>query len=101
MSRSVANGRPEPEVIVNFGDGFSYSKQVMSEAFRTGGLLDRPAAAVLHAHPPLTKAQKECVKKEDVDVLVSEFEIPKVQAERVLADHKGNLQDALRALVGL
>ncbi|KAF7295630.1 hypothetical protein MIND_01103200 [Mycena indigotica] len=100
MSRSTANGRPEPEVIVNFGDGFAYSKQAMGEAFRAGGLLDRPPA-VLHAHPPLTKAQRELIKREDVDVIVSEFEIPKAQAERVLVEHKGNLQDALRALVGL
>nr|GAT51300.1 predicted protein [Mycena chlorophos] len=92
------NGRPEPEVIVNFNDGFSYSKQAMAEAFRT--IVDRPAA-VIHAHPPLTKAQKELVKKDDVDLLVSEFEIPKAQAERVLVEHKGNVQEALRALVGV
>ena len=39
----------------------------MSLPIRT--IVDRPPA-VLHTQPPLTKAQKEVVKKEDVDVLV-------------------------------
>ncbi|KAJ7193854.1 hypothetical protein GGX14DRAFT_14058 [Mycena pura] len=97
---SRQNGRLEPEVIVNYGDGFSYSKQVMQEAFRPGGILDKPPV-VLHATPPLTKAQRDTIRREDVDLIVSEFEIPKAQAERVLAEHKGNVSDALRELVGL
>ncbi|KAJ7706918.1 hypothetical protein B0H17DRAFT_918543 [Mycena rosella] len=97
---SRTNGRPEPEVIMNYGDGFSYVKATMQEAFRPGGILDKPPA-VLHATSPLTKAQRESVRREDVDLLVSEFEIPKAQAERVLVEHKGNVTDALRTLVGL
>ncbi|KAJ6526294.1 hypothetical protein DFH09DRAFT_936247 [Mycena vulgaris] len=97
---SRTNGRPEPEVIMNYTDGFSYVKGAMQEAFRPGGILEKPPA-VLHATPPLTKAQRDTIRREDVDLIVSEFEIPKVQAERVLVEHKGNVTDALRSLVGL
>ncbi|KAJ6622888.1 hypothetical protein B0H10DRAFT_2213920 [Mycena sp. CBHHK59/15] len=97
---SRTNGRPEPEVIMNYGDGFSYVKAAMQDAFRPGALLDK-GPAVQHAAVPLTKAQRETIRREDVELIVSEFEIPKAQAERVLAEHKGNVADALRSLVGL
>ncbi|KAJ7143121.1 hypothetical protein C8R43DRAFT_1015645 [Mycena crocata] len=97
---SRTNGRPEPEVIMNYGDGFSYVKATMQDAFRPGGILDKPPT-VLHAVAPLTKAQRESIRRDDVDLIVNEFEIPKAQAERVLVEHKGNVTDALRALVGL
>ncbi|KAF7799609.1 hypothetical protein EIP86_010847 [Pleurotus ostreatoroseus] len=60
MARS--NGRPEPEVIVNFADGMGYSKGKMEEAFRQGGLLDKP----------VIKGNKEIAhaKREDVDLIV-------------------------------
>ncbi|KAJ7772975.1 hypothetical protein DFH07DRAFT_148635 [Mycena maculata] len=96
------NGRPEPEVIMNYGDGFSYVKAAMQDAFRPGGILDKPPTVVHpNAVPPLTKAQREAIKREDVDLIVSEFEIPKAQAERLLADHKGSVTDVLRALTEL
>jgi len=106
MSRS--NGRLEPEVIVNYGDGFAYSKYKMEEAFRIGGFLDKPAAkppaAISHSGggssgkgdpslPPL--------KKEDVDIIVHEFEIPRIQAEKVLAENGADLEKALRVLVAI
>ncbi|KAJ7766674.1 hypothetical protein B0H16DRAFT_1522185 [Mycena metata] len=97
---SRTNGRPEPEVIVNYGDGFSYVKATMTDAFRPGGLLDKPPV-VLHSVRPLTKAQRETIRKEDVKLIVNEFEIPEAQAERVLVDHMGNVADALRSLVEL
>ncbi|KAJ7355882.1 hypothetical protein DFH08DRAFT_773166 [Mycena albidolilacea] len=96
-SRAVTNG--QPEVIMNYGDGFSYVKAAMADAFRPGGLLDKPPAVIRPA--PLTKAQRDSIRKEDVKLIVSEFEIPDAQAERVLLEHKGNITDALRALVGL
>ncbi|CCL99632.1 uncharacterized protein FIBRA_01652 [Fibroporia radiculosa] len=64
MSLARGNGRPEPEVIVNFADGYAYSKGKMEEAFRSG-FLDKPTI----------KAAKDSgannVKREDVDILVS------------------------------
>ncbi|KAM6489769.1 hypothetical protein JOM56_014792 [Amanita muscaria] len=90
---SRSNGRPEPEVIVNFADGLSYSKGKLEEAFRPGGILEKP--------PP--KPQKEAlpsfVKKEDVELIISEFEIPKQQAERLLVEHQGDVGKALRAFL--
>ncbi|KAJ7286438.1 hypothetical protein C8J57DRAFT_1051280 [Mycena rebaudengoi] len=97
MARTT-NGRPEPEVIINYSDGFSYVKAAMQEAFRPGGILEK-GPVVLHAAPPLTKAQRETIRREDVELIVSEFEVTKAQAERVLAEHKGNVGDALRALM--
>jgi len=85
------NGRPEPEVIVNFNDGYSYSKGKLEEAFRSGGMFDKPQ----------TKALKDGqgLKKEDVELIVKEMEITRAQAERALADAKGNLSEALLALI--
>ncbi|TCD67291.1 hypothetical protein EIP91_000314 [Steccherinum ochraceum] len=61
MSRS--NGRPEPEVIVNFADGFAYSKSKLEDAYKNG-LLDKP---------PVKPAKDTVgtVKREDVDLIVS------------------------------
>ena len=81
MSRS--NGRLEPEVIVNvrrsrscvvtrdnnisqFADGMAYSKGKLEEAFRPGGILDKPV-----------KQPKEtfAVKREDVDLIVRTYRL--------------------------
>ncbi|KAF8808991.1 hypothetical protein BYT27DRAFT_7069156, partial [Phlegmacium glaucopus] len=105
MSRS--NGRLEPEVIVNYSDGFAYSKYKMEEAFRTGGFLDKPAAkplaaaAAIISHSVSGKGDSSLppLKREDIDVIVHEFEIPRVQAERVLVENGADLGKALRALV--
>ncbi|KAI0759491.1 hypothetical protein BC629DRAFT_1548786 [Irpex lacteus] len=88
MSRS--NGRLEPEVIVNFADGMAYSKGKLEEAFRPGGILDKPV-----------KQPKETfsIKREDVDLIVHELEIPRAQAEKALATHGGDVVKTLIALI--
>jgi len=100
MCRS--NGRLEPEVIVNYGDGFGYSKYKLEEAFRTGGLLDKPTAP---KPQPLSAGKGDpllpTVKKEDIDIIVHEFEIPRIQAEKVLVENGADLEKALMALVAL
>ncbi|KAF8499945.1 hypothetical protein JB92DRAFT_2743220 [Gautieria morchelliformis] len=85
------NGRPEPEVIMNFGDGFAYSKQRMDDAFRNSGIFDKP--------PPKPAKEVHPVKKDDVDLIVNELEIPRQQAERALVAAKGDTLKALQALV--
>ncbi|KAF9038316.1 hypothetical protein BDZ89DRAFT_945760 [Hymenopellis radicata] len=89
MSRT--NGKPE--VIVNYQDGFSYSKGKMETALLPGGLLDKPPV----------KATKDphaaSIKKEDIDVIVNEFELSRPQAEKVLLQHGGDLLVALKALI--
>ncbi|KZT70079.1 hypothetical protein DAEQUDRAFT_689560 [Daedalea quercina L-15889] len=87
MSRS--NGRPEPEVIVNFADGHAYSKGKMEDAFRSG-LLDKPITK-----PKETTASK----REDVDLLVHELEITRAQAEKLLNEKNGDLRLALQAWI--
>jgi len=75
---------------VNFTDGYAYSKGKMEEAFRSG-LFDRPSM----------KPSKEShnVKREDVDLIVRELEIPRPAAERALSEAQGNLTEALLALI--
>ncbi|KAF9053216.1 hypothetical protein BJ165DRAFT_848856 [Panaeolus papilionaceus] len=93
---SHSNGRPEAEVIVNYADGLAYSKYKMEEAFRSGGFLDKPTAkAPVKPKDPSIAA----LKREDVDLIVSEFEIPRAQAEKVLSENGGSVQEALRALI--
>ncbi|KAF9557145.1 hypothetical protein CPC08DRAFT_693608 [Agrocybe pediades] len=97
MSRS--NGRLEPEVIMNYADGFAYSKHKMEEAFRPGGFLEKPAAkspnSLAHARDPSAPP----LKREDIDLLVHEFEISKTQADKVLNENNGDVDKALRSLV--
>ncbi|OBZ65675.1 hypothetical protein A0H81_14286 [Grifola frondosa] len=90
LSRS--NGRPEPEVIVNFADGFAYSKGKMEEAFRSG-LMDKPSVRP-------TKETSHA-KREDVELLVQEFEISRTQAEKVLIENNGDVSKALEQLIAV
>ncbi|KZV61698.1 hypothetical protein PENSPDRAFT_592488 [Peniophora sp. CONT] len=85
------NGRPEAEVIVNFGDGHAYSKAKLESALTTvlGDSKSQPKA-IKHASQ---------LKKEDIELIVSELEIPRSQAERALANADGDVQLALRTLV--
>ncbi|KAG5644242.1 hypothetical protein DXG03_008837 [Asterophora parasitica] len=95
MSRS--NGRPEAEVIMNFNDGFSYSKGKMEEAFRPGGILEKVPQAV--GAKPVKDAAVAALKKDDIDLVVREFEIPRAQAEKALVENGGDLVKTLSALI--
>ncbi|PPQ99213.1 hypothetical protein CVT24_009232 [Panaeolus cyanescens] len=93
---SYSNGRAEAEVIVNYADGLAYSKHKLEEAFRAGGLLERPPVkAPTKAKDPSAPTPK----REDIDLIVNEFEIPRAQAEKVLIDNGGDIQNALRSLI--
>ena len=41
---------------------------------------------------------KVSIKKEDVDLIMQELEIPKAKAERTLREHHGNVVEALTSL---
>lgn len=93
----------------------------MEEAFRAGGFLDKPPAKSPHCASSATKdAALPPPKREDVDLIVSalatshlsetnnltlsllqvhEFEITRVEAERVLFENGGDLTKALTSLV--
>ncbi|KAI8821415.1 CG9922-like protein [Fimicolochytrium jonesii] len=45
--------------------------------------------------------EKVVVAKEDIDVVMNEFQIPRLQAERALRENRGNLPDTLKALVSV
>ncbi|KAJ3853497.1 hypothetical protein EV368DRAFT_81503 [Lentinula lateritia] len=90
MSRS--NGRPEPEVIMNFSDGYSYSK----------GKLDSACFAILENGPvKAVKDSKPAPKKEDIDLIVNEFEISRARAERALSDNDRDVVKTMHALINL
>ncbi|KAF7979579.1 hypothetical protein HWV62_41872 [Athelia sp. TMB] len=83
------NGR-DPDVIVNFADGFAYSKGKLEEVFRSG---------VLDREPTKPNKDQSLAKRENVDLIVHEFEIPRAQAEKLLIEKGGDVEAALRALI--
>ncbi|KAI1788410.1 hypothetical protein LXA43DRAFT_644109 [Ganoderma leucocontextum] len=94
MAGLRSNGRlPEPEVIVNFLDGNSYSKGKLEEAFRTLRL-DKP-------YPKPAKAAPSSHRAEDIDLIVQEFEVTRAQAEKILTEANGNIGDALQRLLAM
>ncbi|KAI0277722.1 hypothetical protein BGY98DRAFT_978402 [Russula aff. rugulosa BPL654] len=84
-----SNGHPEPEVIVNYADGYAYSKSKFEEGLRVV-LADKPAK------PAKTHSG---LKKEDIDLIVSELEIPRAQAEKALLENDGDITKTLQALI--
>jgi len=42
---------------------------------------------------------KVAIKKEDVDLIAEQMEIPKSKAERTLREHQGNVVSALASLI--
>ncbi|KAG9226524.1 hypothetical protein CCMSSC00406_0005809 [Pleurotus cornucopiae] len=90
MSR---NGRPEPEVIMNYADGFAYSKGKMEEAFRPGGILEKPPTK------PAKDPNAPPIKREDIDLIVHELGITRAQAEKALAENGGDVSKALLYLI--
>ncbi|KAG8853886.1 hypothetical protein FRB96_007895 [Tulasnella sp. 330] len=89
IGRSM-NGRPEPEVIVQFQDGGHYYSK---------GRLEKALLSVISEAPKPSQKEVFKCKKEDVDVIVNEFEIPRAKAEKVLTKHDGDLQKTLVALI--
>ncbi|KAI0780522.1 hypothetical protein BD413DRAFT_607811 [Trametes elegans] len=93
MSSLRSNGRPEPEVIVNFLDGHSYSKGKLEEGCRALNL-DKP-------YPKPAKVPPSPHKVEDIDLIVREFEVTRSQAEKALSDANADVTEALRRQVEL
>ncbi|KAF9450246.1 hypothetical protein P691DRAFT_665707 [Macrolepiota fuliginosa MF-IS2] len=91
MARS--NGRPEPEVIMNFVDGFSYVKARVEEAYKPGGILEKAPPK------PTRDPALAALKREDIDLIVHEFEITRAQAEKALLENGGNVTKTIRALI--
>lgn len=96
MSSTIVNGRyADAEVIVTFGDGWSYSKTKMEE-FRSSGGFEK----LKEAQGSKDKTADTFVaKKEDVKTLMTEMEIPKSTAEKALAAAKGDLKGAFEWLI--
>ncbi|TFK30254.1 hypothetical protein FA15DRAFT_663642 [Coprinopsis marcescibilis] len=67
----------------------------MEDAFRPGGFLEKPP--IKHSAAPAKESVT--LKKEDVDVIVHEFEVTKAQAEKILSEAGGDLKQALESLI--
>ncbi|KAF6763759.1 hypothetical protein DFP72DRAFT_873320, partial [Ephemerocybe angulata] len=76
-----------------YADGFAYSKGKMEDAFREGGVLDK-APVKPHKNPAIAS-----LKKEDIDLVMTEFEITRPKAEKVLVENGGDVKKALSFLV--
>ncbi|KAH9966566.1 hypothetical protein BC827DRAFT_1176898 [Russula dissimulans] len=84
-----SNGHPEPEVIVNYADGYAYSKAKFEDGLR-----------IIFADKPAKPAKTPSgFKKEDIDLIVSELEIPRAQAEKALSENNGDIVKTLQALI--
>ncbi|KAJ3725131.1 hypothetical protein C8R42DRAFT_718623 [Lentinula raphanica] len=89
---SHGNGRPEPEVIMNFNDGYSYTK----------AKFDAACFAILENGPvKAAKDTKPAPKKEDVDLIVNEFEISRAQAEKALTENDRDVVKTMHVLINL
>ncbi|KAG9128508.1 hypothetical protein FRC07_005875 [Ceratobasidium sp. 392] len=82
--------RPEAEVIINFQDGFSYSKGRMDAAL-TSGIFDKTADKKAIEYTGLNKA--------DVKLVQTELEITEVQAKKALSENGGDVVKTLLSLV--
>ncbi|KAF9261439.1 hypothetical protein L218DRAFT_961439 [Marasmius fiardii PR-910] len=90
MSRSNGTStRPEPEVIMSFADGFSYVKAKLDEAY----------IAVIGQDLPASQNPKVQYKKEDVDLLMNEFEMSRAQAEKALSANEKDIVKTVQALI--
>jgi hypothetical protein len=86
----------------------------MDEAYRPGGILEKAPTK------PVKDPSAPALKREDIDIIVRccfrvflvvhkmytgsatqvhEFEIPRVQAEKALAENGGDLEKTLRSLI--
>ena len=63
--------------------------------FSTG---TKQAAATAEKLAREKELAKVLIKKEDVDLIMQELEIPKGKAERTLREHQGNVVEALTSL---
>ncbi|KAJ1309148.1 hypothetical protein OPQ81_004821 [Rhizoctonia solani] len=82
--------RPEAEVIINFQDGFSYSKARMDAAL-TSGVLERSAEKKAIEYAGLNKA--------DIKLVQTEMEITEAQAKKALSENNGDVVNTLLSLV--
>ncbi|KAG8717084.1 hypothetical protein FRC08_008213 [Ceratobasidium sp. 394] len=84
--------RPEAEVIINFQDGYSYSKGRMDAAL-SSGIFDKIPEKKAPEYPGLNKA--------DVKLIQTEMEITEVQAKKALSENGGDVVKTLLSLVSV
>ncbi|KAH7343300.1 hypothetical protein B0J17DRAFT_641840 [Rhizoctonia solani] len=82
--------RPEAEVIINFQDGYSYSKGRMDAAL-TSGVMEKSAEKKATEYVGLNKA--------DIKLVQTEIEVTGAQAKKALSENNGDVVKTLLSLV--
>ncbi|CAE6437058.1 unnamed protein product [Rhizoctonia solani] len=82
--------RPEAEVIINFQDGYSYSRGRMDAALASG-VLEKSAEKKATEYTGLNKA--------DIKLVQTEMEITEGQAKKALSENNGDVIKTLLSLV--
>ncbi|KAJ9095304.1 hypothetical protein QFC21_005670 [Naganishia friedmannii] len=92
--------KPVGEVIVDFLDGGSYSKQKLeTHVLAIEERRIRKEQAAKQAAVKGAEEREKPVNEEDVKRLVDEFSISQVEATKALRAASGNVDDAIRRLI--
>ncbi|EJU00738.1 hypothetical protein DACRYDRAFT_108800 [Dacryopinax primogenitus] len=88
--------RPQPEVIMSFQDGGFYSQQ----ALVAGLTAVEKSYAEWKARPkPVQPGADIKLVKEDVELVMSELDYTKAQAEKALREHGGSVEKVFEEYV--
>ncbi|XP_002738855.1 huntingtin-interacting protein K-like [Saccoglossus kowalevskii] len=90
------SGAADLEKVTDYHEEMEIVSQDMTDAMsHLGDKIKKEKAARAQREQELAKVK---VRKEDVDLVVNEMEIPKFKAERILKEHNGDLVATLTAL---
>ncbi|XP_046340429.1 huntingtin-interacting protein K-like [Haliotis rubra] len=98
-SKKVAkhdSGAADLEKVTDYVEETEISAQSISDAMRVVNVSKAKEASERQERE--RELSKVKINKDDVDLIVNEIEIGRIQAERVLREHKGNIVEALVAL---
>lgn len=90
------SGAADLEKVTDYAEEKEISSQDVAGAISAIG--DRRNKEVLEKQAREIELLKVSIKKEDVDLIVREMEIPRTVAERTLREYHGNVVNALTAL---
>ncbi|CAI9739566.1 Hypothetical predicted protein [Octopus vulgaris] len=90
------SGAADLEKVTDFVEEYEISSYSIQDAMKV--MNDRKTKEVSEKQEKEKELSKVKINKEDVDLIVEEFEISRMMAERKLREHKGRIVDALVAL---
>lgn len=90
------SGAADLEKVTDFVEEYEISANSIQDAMKV--VSDRKTKEVTEKQEKEKELSKVKINKEDVDLIVEELEISRMQAERKLREHKGKVVEALIAL---